>query len=166
MPRRFLSRRSRTGGSYRNAMLRVWTAAVTDFSTANNTQINTVLADAASFATTAGNTKHIGTLVRIRGCISVIPGTPGGSTNLGIHISDVGETIQSPATAAFGQDEDLIYWCRKLHPTATTLVEFDLDIKAKRRLDVEQQVMLSFIHQGMAANSVMLGNVRCLFLVP
>jgi len=167
MPRRFLSRRSAGGSSFRRSgAMRVWTSSTFNTSTANNTQVNTVVADAASFGTTPGNTKWIGTLLRIRGFLSVTPGTPGGSFNLGLHLSDVGESVQDVSTAAFGQDEEVLYWRISSTQTAVVTFPFEIDVKAKRRFDVEAQLMLSYRFLGMAANSVLIGNLRCLFLVP
>jgi len=166
MARRFLARGPRRGPSLRNSNIRAWAASLIGNSTANNTQVNTVIADAASYATTSANTKHAGTLLRIRGSISIVPATAGGQISIGVCIADVGETIQAPNNVAFGQDEDVLWWWQANAPTATIVIAKDIDIGAKRRLDVEQQVMLSYIFTGMGGASVFNAYLRCLVLVP
>jgi len=162
----------RTFRAQRNNNMRVWTAAVVTQQDISSGFVATI-ADAAAFATTAGNTKHIGTLVRIRGHITLVNTTANTATaSYGFAITDVGEQagLPSPNSSVFGRDEDVLAWeaNRLVHGSSVGgyPLYIPIDIKAKRRLDVEGQV--SLILDTIAAANVILAefSLRCLFLVP
>lgn len=151
--------------------MRVWAPFVSNITLGNATQNTFTLADAASFGTTSGNTKHIGTLVRVKMTISVVTPDPGGTYNYGIFIQDVGETVQNPSSVNFGQDEDLLAWdifnVGQSAPDAATGIDvIHLDLKSKRRFNVESELAMTHIFGGQTGNSFVIVSGRALFLVP
>jgi len=158
--RRFSGPRYGSRIDRKNQYMRVWSAIFQD-TTATSSPVTVTLADAASFATTSGNTKHIGTLVRIRGTVTWV-GTASGVFGLGVRIKDVNEGFVSPPSTVYGQDEDLLYWTTGQAAVSGQTFVFDLDIKAKRRLDVESVVQLDW----QSPTGFLVFNARCLFLVP
>jgi len=154
----------------RNANMRVWTAAtLADQEIFNDPSFT--IADAAAFATTSGNTKHIGTLVRIRGQISIQNTTANAATfSYGISLHDVTETTASVTTSTWARDEDVLVWEANRIAHGSSVGGYptyiNIDVKAKRRLDVEGTVQLEI--GTVAAEGVLLASFsfRCLFLVP
>lgn len=156
----------------RNSNMRVWTA-VTDTDVDFFSGFVGTIADAAAFATTSGNTKHIGTLVRIRGHISINNTTANTATfSWGISLQDVGEqgTAASVNSSTYGRDEDVLAWEANRYAHGSSVagnpVYIPIDIKAKRRMDVESTITLEM--DTIAATGVLLAgfSLRCLFLVP
>lgn len=158
----------RTFRAQRNNNMRVWTAVASGQGLTTGTQVDATIADAAAFATTSGNTKHIGTLVRIRGHISFDNSTStAANVAWGISLADVSETIQNVDTSAYGRDEDVLGWeaFRQLQGSTVMngTIYKEIDIKAKRRFDVENILVLSLTGiTGVDADF----SLRCLFLVP
>lgn len=160
--RRF-QQRGRRFAVRRNANMRVWTAALISQNLTTGTVATITLADAASFATTSGNTKHIGTLVRIRGTITWDNGNAAKNIfGMGISLYDVSEASGNPSAVTYGQDEDMLQWTTGVLP-ASGIGVIDIDVKAKRRFDVETVVR---IDMNGITNHTVSGNLRCLFLVP
>jgi len=163
-------RRSFRSNARRNANMRVWTAVtLADQEIFNDPSF--VVADAAAFAVTSGNTKHIGTLVRIRGHISINNTTANDATfSYGLSLADVNETTPSVTTSTWARDEDVLLWeaNRIAHGSSVggDPVYIPVDVKAKRRLDVEGIIKLEI--GTTAAEGVLLASfsLRALFLVP
>jgi len=150
--------------------MRVWTAA-TLFDEEIFADPGFTIADAAAFATTSGNTKHIGTLVRIRGQISIQNTTANAAHfSYGISLRDVTETEVSPNSSTWARDEDVLVWEANRIAHGSSVGGYptyiNVDVKAKRRLDVESIVNLRI--GTTAAEGVLLASfsMRCLFLVP
>jgi len=168
--RRFKSFRR---GSGANSRLMVWTSTFISQSMTTGTQVDDIICDVASFGTTSGNTKHAGTLLRIRGHISVLDGSEESQFAWGICQCDVAETvggnIQSVLSVDYGADEDVLAWeVMRIPPDGSNTVgqgvmNFHIDIKSKRRMDVESNIVMSY---RSTTGTVVAGNVRCLVLVP
>jgi len=154
----------------RNQNMRVWTAVTLADQEIFNDPAFTV-ADAAAFATTSGNTKHIGTLVRIRGHISIFNTTANTATfSYGLSLADVTETTPSVTTSTWARDEDVLVWEANRLAHGSSVGGFPtyipIDVKAKRRLDVEGIVKLEI--GTTSSEGVLLASfsLRALFLVP
>jgi len=156
--------------------MRVWTAVIPNFNLGSGAAASAVtLADAADFAVTPGNTKHVGTLVRIRGTINVHPNDTLGTitVGMGIMLADFAEVTAAatpnPFGVAFGLDEDVLWW-KTLEWNnvikADRSFHLDIDIKAKRRMDIEGTVTMLAAAQGNTAGVSIFGNLRLLWLVP
>jgi len=159
--------RSRSPG---NKNMRVWTA-VTLLDTEIFNDPGFTVADAAAFATTSGNTKHIGTLVRIRGHITIQNTTANAADfSWGISLADVTETTVSVTSSTWARDEDVLVWEANRIAHGSSVGGYPtyipVDVKAKRRLDVESIVKLEI--GTTAAEGVLLASfsLRALFLVP
>jgi len=148
----------------KNSFMRVWVSfnVGAEF-TAGVPQVFT-LADPAGFATTSGNTKHIGTLVRVRADFG-LEGTAGAFSGWGIRQVDVAESAAAinPLLASYGDDEDLLGRALFCHPTATVHWNDRIDIKAKRRWDVENVLVLDVMPAASLTGQCV---GRALFLVP
>jgi len=172
MARRFLSGGFRRGSSsaVRNASMRVWVAALPSITVnAISTNFVSVIADPASFATTPGNTKHVGTLLRIRGSFSFVGSANQENMFCGIIKRDIGESTQLVNSVAFGQDEDVLTWdCFRVSNSSGPGVTnaWVIDVKAKRRFDVESELALVVATGTAVPNVVVQGCIRSLWLVP
>lgn len=164
---RFVRRGFKRGGRVnvgKNSYMRVWVAFAVGDTLAGGVATNFIIAQPAGFATTSGNTKHIGTLVRVRATLGLV-GVANTFSALGVRQVDVAESATpiSPLNVAYGQDEDVLDLQMFVHPTATVNWNATIDIKAKRRWDVENELSLDVIGGG---NGSVFCVGRALFLVP
>jgi len=161
MARRFLSRRSRAGSSVRRKY--GWTAAIVS-QTNNGAVQKQVLCDVGSYFGSASNAKHAGTLTRIRGNLNLFDdGATGDSFGIGIVMNDVGEVaadFSSPQVAAFGEDEDVLFWwVGRVTDGGGGNMNLPIDVRVKRRMDVESEISIIMLS---ATSNIVFGNLRCL----
>jgi len=154
--------------------MRVWAAQRAVQVMTNDTPTKIILAQPVDFATTAGNTKHIGTLVRVRGFLNLVTPEPGAQLSIGIAINDIEEAQGTDAVnnVAYGQDEDILTWqthalgAGQPSDSPNSIDNFEFDLKAMRRCDVESTLVLDMITTGNTGNSIVTTQFRSLWLVP
>jgi len=162
MARRFLSRRSRGGSSFAKRKYG-WTASIVSQTTDGNVN-KIVICDVADYFGSASNAKHAGTLTRIRGNLNLFDdGASGDSFGVGIVMNDVGEVaadFDSPQVAAFGQDEDVLFWwVGRATSGGGGNLNLPIDVRVKRRMDVESEISVIVLS---ATSNIIFGNLRCL----
>jgi len=161
MARSFLRRRSRGASSARRKF--GWTSVIVS-QTTNGAVQKQVLCDVGSYFGSASNAKHAGTLTRIRGNLNLFDdGASGDSFGIGIVMNDVGEVaadFSSPQVAAFGEDEDVLFWwVGRATSGGGGNLNLPVDIRVKRRMDVEAEISIIMLS---ATSNIVFGNLRCL----
>lgn len=154
--RRFV-RRTKSG-------LYVWNGFVGTLSLLTGAQNNVTLADAASFATTSGNAKKMGTLLRIRGSFSCQAASAGTTFFGGICLTDVAESVQPVNAATYDQDEDVLWRKALIFATGAYTGHHTIDIKAKRIFNPESVLQMNLLVSGSTVTMPL--QVRMLWHVP
>lgn len=128
----------------------VWAAFSTN---TNGTGLtNVTLADYASVGITSGNITRGATLLRVRADFyvfsAVLAVTPQ-EFDYGFALYDVAEASTTPGSTAYGQDEDVLLWGSGVvtgssNPAGPCIWSRIIDIKAKRKFNVENELRLNF----------------------
>lgn len=157
-----------------NALRRVWIPSINSIS-GNDTPTTITIATPSLFTSTGTNQKYAATVMRIRGFATwQNSGNVGTLAAMGIRKIDFDEIDDGadPASATYAIDEDLLYWqSTSLRPISATIEpagawhHWEIDIKAKRRMALEEVLVLDISTPNAELISLS-WNLNCLFHAP
>lgn len=147
--------------------MRVWCAFTPTITLSTAAQTVTTLCDPSGFATTPANTKHIGTLLAIRGQINILGSASSELVCIGIVMADVAESVQTVSTVNFGQDEDVLAWYMyRTGGTDEAVKNIDVHIKARRRMEAENVIFMVAQTPTGSPNVTITAALRALIAIP